>query len=181
MTSRPGQGFPVRPGSPGTDFMLPDDLRITLVQVVVLPPGEQPLCGYCSVTLNECFVINDLRVLLGPDRLFVGMPSHRQTLLCQKCGHRSQDQARSCNACGAPLCEPAPGGAGAAAAVERVPVDIAHPLTSEFRQRLEDAVIAEYLKHVSPEYLARLPVPHGTKPDAAIAIHAGGHHAMKSQ
>ncbi len=160
--------------------MLPDDLQITRVQVIVLPPGEQPLCGYCSVTLNECFVIHDLRILRGPDRLFVAMPSRKRTWPCQTCGHRNQVQARYCNACGASLREPAPAGAAGATA-ERVHVDIAHPLTSEFRQRLQDAVIAEFLQHVSPEYLARLPVPHFTGPNTAIATCAGGNLAIKAQ
>lgn len=138
--------------------MLPDDLKITRVQIIVLPVTEQPLCGYCSVTFNECFVIHDLRILRGPDRLFVAMPSRKRTLPCQKCGHRNQVQARFCNVCGDGLRDPSP--AAAAAAGERIHVDIAHPLTSEFRQRLEDAILTEYLKQVSPESLARLPVPH---------------------
>lgn len=53
---------------------------LTITNVSVRPcehPGEN-LKAFASITLNSCFVVCDLKVIQGPNRLFVAMPSRRR-------------------------------------------------------------------------------------------------------
>ncbi|MBP5193647.1 MAG: septation regulator SpoVG [Clostridia bacterium] len=47
------------------------DIRVRIVH------NEEKLKGVASITIDECFVIHDLKIIAGPDQLFIAMPSRR--------------------------------------------------------------------------------------------------------
>jgi stage V sporulation protein G len=49
-----------------------------ITEVRVFPVGEDKLKAYASIVLDECFIINDLKVIQGKRGLFISMPSRRR-------------------------------------------------------------------------------------------------------
>jgi stage V sporulation protein G len=48
-----------------------------ITEVKVYPVDEDKLKAYVTVTLEDCFVVRDLKIIQGNNRLFVAMPSRR--------------------------------------------------------------------------------------------------------
>ncbi len=82
-----------------------------VTQVRVFPVGEEKLKGFASIIFDECFVVSDIKIIQGPNGLFVSMPSKK----------RKNGTFR----------------------------DIAHPLNSETRRRIEERIIARYREVVA--------------------------------
>src|SRR5262245_19662442 len=49
-----------------------------ITQVKVFPVNEEKLKAYVSIVLDECFLVSDLKVIQGPNGLFISMPSKRK-------------------------------------------------------------------------------------------------------
>ena len=49
-----------------------------ITEVKVFPVNEDRLKAYVTITLDECFVIRDLKVIQGTQGLFVAMPSKKR-------------------------------------------------------------------------------------------------------
>ena len=49
-----------------------------ITQVKVFPVKEEKLKAYVSIVLDECFLVSDLKVIQGPNGLFISMPSKRK-------------------------------------------------------------------------------------------------------
>ena len=49
-----------------------------ITDVKVFPVNEERLKAYVSITIDDCFVIRDLKVIMGPAGLFVAMPSKKR-------------------------------------------------------------------------------------------------------
>ncbi len=77
-----------------------------ITEVRVFPVGEEKLKAYVTITLDNCFVVRDLKVIHGSTGLFIAMPAKRRKDGTFK--------------------------------------DIAHPLNSETRERMERIILAEY-------------------------------------
>jgi stage V sporulation protein G len=82
-----------------------------ITEVRVFPVNEERLKAYVTITLDNCFVVRDLKVINGNTGLFVAMPAKRRKDGTFK--------------------------------------DIAHPLNSETRERMEKTILAEYDKEVA--------------------------------
>ena len=85
--------------------------------------NEEKLKAYVTITLDDCFVIRDLKVIHGNTGLFVAMPAKRRKDGTFK--------------------------------------DIAHPLNSETRERMERAILAEYEREIAK----------GIPPPAPAVVH----------
>jgi stage V sporulation protein G len=96
-----------------------------ITEVRVFPVQEERLKAYVTITLDNCFVVRDLKVINGNTGLFVAMPAKRRKDGTFK--------------------------------------DIAHPLNSETRDRMEKTILAEYEKEMARG------APPGAPPDAAAA------------
>lgn len=48
-----------------------------ITEVKVYPVSEEKLKAYVTVTFDNCFVVRDLKIIQGNNRLFVAMPSRR--------------------------------------------------------------------------------------------------------
>ena len=82
------------------------DLKITDVRIRL--KDESKLKGVASITIDECFVIHDIKVIEGKDGLFVSMPSKKTANGEHK--------------------------------------DIAHPINTETRETIKNAVLEAYNK-----------------------------------
>lgn len=49
-----------------------------VTEVNVFPVNEDRLKAYVSITFDDCFVVRDLKIILGTDGLFVAMPSKKR-------------------------------------------------------------------------------------------------------
>jgi stage V sporulation protein G len=51
---------------------------VNITQVKVFPVSEEKLKAYVSIVLDDCFLVSDLKVIQGPNGLFISMPSKRK-------------------------------------------------------------------------------------------------------
>jgi stage V sporulation protein G len=95
-----------------------------ITEVRVFPVSEERLKAYVTITLDNCFVVRDLKVINGNTGLFVAMPAKRRKDGTFK--------------------------------------DIAHPLNSDTREKMEKIILAEYERELQ----------RGTPPTSAAAAGA---------
>ncbi len=49
-----------------------------LTEIRVFPVGEERLKAYVTITFDNCFLIRDLKIVLGNKGLYVAMPSKKR-------------------------------------------------------------------------------------------------------
>lgn len=49
-----------------------------ITEVKVFPVNEERLKAYVTITLENCFVVRDLKIIKGNEGLFVAMPSKKR-------------------------------------------------------------------------------------------------------
>jgi stage V sporulation protein G len=120
-------------------------VEITEVKVKLLngkSARTERLRAFCSMTINNSFVIRDLKIIEGAKGAFVAMPSRKLTDRCPKCGGKNHLRARFCNDCGEKLAEnrakkDAQGRA-------KLHADVAHPINSQCRETVQTRVLEAY-------------------------------------
>ena len=129
-------------------------MKVTDVAIQLAPQNQDRLRGFCCITLDGCFVVRDIKIINGPNGLFVAMPSRKIMASCPGCRTKNHLHARFCNQCGATLPAMIPNG-------ERVKMhcDVAHPINAECRQSIEKEILnafgAELQKAQQPGYVAK--------------------------
>jgi stage V sporulation protein G len=121
-------------------------VEVTEVRVKLMEePGER-LQGFCSITLDNCFVVRDLKIIEGTSGPFVAMPSRKLTAHCPGCGSKNHLRAAFCNHCGRRLQDDrvAKDEDGRA----KLYADIAHPINSRCREMIQDRVISAFRDEV---------------------------------
>lgn len=129
-------------------------MEITEIRVKLTDDLGDRLKAFCSITLEGRFVIRDLKIIEGPDGLFVAMPSRKLADHCPRCGGKNHLRARFCNECGLRLNEDRarrdPEGRA------KLHADIAHPINAgcreEMQTRILEAFEAERHKARQPGY-----------------------------
>lgn len=53
-------------------------MEITNVKVFKTNGEDTKMKGYATITLDDCFVVRNLRIIQGEERLFVAMPSRKK-------------------------------------------------------------------------------------------------------
>jgi stage V sporulation protein G len=117
-------------------------MEITDVRVRLIEHDAEPLRAFCSITLDDDFVVRDLKVVEGTGGLFVAMPSRKMTTSCGRCGHKNPARSKFCNECGGKLRRESGGRDGDGRG--KVHREIAHPTNSEFRELIQNLVIEAY-------------------------------------
>ena len=92
-----------------------------ITEVRIFPVNEEKLKAYVTITLDNCFVGRDLKVIHGTTGLFVAMPAKRRKDGTFK--------------------------------------DIAHPLNSETRERMEQRILEEYDREAKRAEVGAGPAP----------------------
>lgn len=118
-------------------------MKISEVRVnLVSNKKDDRLKAFCSITIDNEFVVRDIKVIEGGGGFFVAMPSRKMTDHCEKCGGKNHLRAKFCNNCGAKLKENR-----ARKDVKgkmKLHADIAHPINAECRQRIQAKVTAAF-------------------------------------
>ena len=129
-------------------------MKISEVRVKLVSNKDARLKAFCSITIDNEFVIRDIKVIEGVSGFFVAMPSRKMTDHCNKCGNKNHLRAKFCNNCGASLQENR-----AKKDVKgrmKLHADIAHPINTECRKRIQEKVTAafkeEMEKSSKPDY-----------------------------
>ena len=123
-------------------------MEITEVRVFMRNEKEGKLRAYATITLDNCFIIRDLKVIEGKKGLFVAMPSRKLRQGCKKCGHPNVFGSKFCNNCGGPVevspkAEANPGSSEGEIRQE-THKDIAHPITVETRDYIQGKILESY-------------------------------------
>ncbi len=61
-----------------TRIFVRGDLSVKITDVKVFPVNEDRLKAYASITIEDAFVVRDLKIIQGPSGLFVAMPSKKR-------------------------------------------------------------------------------------------------------
>jgi stage V sporulation protein G len=135
-------------------------VEITEVRIKLMEDNSgsnERLQAFCSITFDDMFVIRDLKIIEGAKGFFVAMPSRKLTDRCGHCGTKNHLRSRFCNQCGSRLDEnrairDADGRA-------KLHADIAHPINSMCREKIQSAVLASYADELErskmPGYVSR--------------------------
>ena len=81
-------------------------MKISDVRIRLVNKDDNKLKGVASITIEDCFVVHDIKVILGNDGLFIAMPSRK-----------TNDGEYK---------------------------DIAHPLNTETRELIKNAILMAY-------------------------------------
>ena len=81
-------------------------MKISDVRIRLVNKDDNKLKGIASITIEDCFVVHDIKVILGNDGLFIAMPSRK-----------TNDGEYK---------------------------DIAHPLNTETRELIKNAILTAY-------------------------------------
>ena len=76
------------------------NVNITEVRIKLVSDLEDRLRAFCLITIDNEFVVRDLKIIEGPRGLFVAMPSRKITEKCSQCGFKNEVRARFCSNCG---------------------------------------------------------------------------------
>lgn len=131
-------------------------MEITEIRIKLMEDSEDRLRGFCSITIDNCFVVRDLKIIDGTNGPFVAMPSRKLTGHCHRCGHKNHLRANYCNQCGAKLNMAAESDFDSP---QKLYADVAHPINSECRELIQSAVVAEFERELArsrePGYRSR--------------------------
>ncbi|MBN2139295.1 MAG: SpoVG family protein [Sedimentisphaerales bacterium] len=121
-------------------------MKITEIRVKLVTNKDDRLKAFCSMTINNEFVIRDIKIIEGASGPFVAMPSRKMSDHCEKCGGKNHLKAKFCNSCGARLVE------------NRIKkdykgrpklhADIAHPINSQCRREIQQRIAAAFEEEV---------------------------------
>ncbi|MBU1062405.1 MAG: septation protein SpoVG family protein [Candidatus Omnitrophica bacterium] len=122
-------------------------MEITEVRIFLKEGLNNKLRAYATITIDNAFVVRNIKVIEGKGGLFVAMPSRRMKDACPKCGHKNEVRSKFCNECGTNLptraAEPVtPEAQHDARQMEHK--DIAHPITVQCREYIQKKVLEAY-------------------------------------
>lgn len=129
-------------------------MEITEVRIKLTDDPDDRLRAFCSVTIDDAFVVRDLKIIEGSSGTFVAMPSRKLTAHCQQCGYKNHLRAGYCNQCGTRLTTDMP--AKDEGGRTKLYADIAHPINTECREMIQQSVIHSYEEEIDrsqhPDY-----------------------------
>lgn len=117
-------------------------MEISEVRVKMVANQDDRLKAFCSMTLDNEFVIRDIKIIDGTSGLFVAMPSRKMSDHCGKCGGKNHLRAKFCTNCGGKLQENRikPDAHGRM----KLHADIAHPINASCRRKIQETVIQAF-------------------------------------
>jgi stage V sporulation protein G len=121
-------------------------MDISEVRVKLVENKDDRLKAFCSLTLDDEFVVRDIKIIEGGGGYFVAMPSRKMSDHCEKCGGKNHLRARYCNTCGQLLqgnrAKKDPKGR------TKLHADIAHPINAVCRQRIQRSVVEAFKREL---------------------------------
>lgn len=148
-------------------------MEITEVRIKLMEDSEDRLRAFCSITIDNCFVVRDLKIIEGTHGPFVAMPSRKLTHRCPRCGNKNHIRSNYCNNCGARMRdqqnhqrewreEDSP---------NKLYADVAHPINQACRDLIQQHVVQEYRLELErakvPGYVSRYDDAYEAESDSA--------------
>lgn len=117
-------------------------MEISEVRVKLVANQDDRLKAFCSMTLDNEFVIRDVKIIEGTGGLFVAMPSRKMSDHCGKCGGKNHLRAKFCSNCGTQLHDNRvkPDAHGHL----KLHADIAHPINAACRKNIQETILAAF-------------------------------------
>jgi len=123
-------------------------VEITEVRIKLVAPGSDKLRAFCSITIDDDFVVRDLKIIEGAKGAFVAMPSRKLTSRCDRCRGKNPHRAKFCNECGTRLrALPDPVGGRC-----KSHADVAHPINSRCREMVQGRVLETYAQEIEKSH-----------------------------
>ncbi|MBI5123796.1 MAG: septation protein SpoVG family protein [Candidatus Omnitrophica bacterium] len=121
-------------------------MEITEVRIFLKEGQDKKLKAYATLTFDKAFVVRNVKVIEGTKGLFVAMPSRRLKESCPKCNFKNVVRSKYCNQCASalPQAAPKPIAVGENPQKQSEHRDIAHPITSDFREYIQKKVLAAF-------------------------------------
>ncbi len=117
-------------------------MEITEVRVKLIANKDDRLKAFCSITMDNEFVVRDIKVIEGTNGYFVAMPSRKMSDHCEKCGGKNHLRAKFCNNCGAQLADNR--ARKDAQGRTKLHADIAHPINVDCRKKIQEKVTVAF-------------------------------------
>jgi stage V sporulation protein G len=122
-----------------------EQVQVSEVRVKLVENRREKLQAFCTITLDNEFVIRDIKIIDGARGPFVAMPSRKLTERCPGCSTKNHLRARFCNECGAPQSLRAKQDSRGRA---RLHTDVAHPINARCREFLEGLILNAFQEEV---------------------------------
>ncbi|MFY9401956.1 MAG: septation protein SpoVG family protein [Candidatus Omnitrophota bacterium] len=119
-------------------------MEITEVRIALKDSPDKKLKAYATVTFDNAFVVRNIKVIEGTNGLFIAMPSRRVKQPCPKCGFKNELRSKYCNQCASSLPFSPKATEAESTSSSQEHKDIAHPITQEFREYLQNKVLKGY-------------------------------------
>ena len=124
-------------------------MEITEIRVFQKEGQDKKLKAYVTVTFDNCFVVRNIKVIQGASGLFIAMPSRKMKRVCHKCHAKNEVGSKFCNHCGERIKQEHHSAEPVDAKTEHR--DIAHPITQQFREYLQNKILQAYEKEIVTE------------------------------
>jgi stage V sporulation protein G len=117
---------------------------MTITEVTIKLAEGTRLRAFCTIVIDNEFLIRDLRIIETRHGLFVSMPSRKIADHCPDCGMKNAYTAVFCNNCGRELpdIEIPKDDTGR----EKLYADVCHPIVPECREKLQKVILEAYRK-----------------------------------
>jgi stage V sporulation protein G len=144
-------------------------MDITEVRIFSRESDDKKLKAFATITFDDCFVVRNIKIIEGTKGLFVAMPSRKIKEACPKCNFKNPSRNKFCGQCASPMPPSKTADEhddrGQRQSEHR---DIAHPITAECREKIQNKVLAAYKAEKSetsepPARPSVKPIP-GTEP-----------------
>jgi len=123
-------------------------VEITEIRVFLKEGQDKKLKAYSTVTFDNCFVVRNIKVIEGGGGFFIAMPSRKLKHPCSRCHFKNEVGVRYCGQCGQTLSAQDFHRTEDPKAEHR---DVAHPITQEFRDYLQEKVLEVYKQEKQKE------------------------------
>jgi stage V sporulation protein G len=123
-------------------------MEITEVRIFPKEGVNNKLRAYATITIDNVFVVRNIKIIEGKSGLFIAMPSRKIKEPCPKCGHKNAIRSKFCNECGSQLplhtqiVSPNPEAEHDMRQAEHK--DIAHPITVQAREYIQKKILDAY-------------------------------------
>ena len=129
-------------------------MEITEVRIFSKESSNNKLKAYATITIDNAFVVRNIKVIEGKTGLFIAMPSRKIKEPCPKCNHKNVIHSKFCNECGSQI----PVSAQPQVLQDSDQThdlrqsehkDIAHPITVQAREYIQKKILDAYQEEKS--------------------------------
>lgn len=123
-------------------------MEITEIKIYPQDPvNDEKLKAFVTITLDNAFVVRDLKIIEGKKGLFVAMPSTKVAVPCKACGKKNPLRSRYCGFCGVHIEDEPEDPLNRARREDHR--DVAHPINNSTREYFHNRIMEAYYREMS--------------------------------